>query len=342
MSVELKQLQADIESGAEDDVIAGVERFLAGLATDSFTVSAVLAPDATVDAAAIGGSFAGMALIIVLGAALVIVMACNIVKRAMKGYIHGIPTFGGEGKIDALIDLVFRPIEWLHNKITDWMTSVYKNWAHDVVHFFQFMTLQAFPFLTGVPSSVQNTNLKPLYQRLAYQEGQIQKLQDDVRKLQHQTGTANVTPSPTSISLETRVKVLEHNYPQIYNNQVMLWNDLNKNASLEQDDARRIQKLESGLGQVRATQVTWPDVETALNNNVKPLEAEITRQGQQVTTNAQNIAHMSPLTLLLQPGMPGLRNLRKLEDDPCQCPQPRRLSIPDIETLALIEFAENG
>lgn len=111
-----------------------------------------------------------------------------------------------------------------------------------------------------------------------------------------------------------------------------------KQDSLE----NRLNDLSHSLGNLRQITTGWQDVVTEVQN----LSTGMVALGANTTASLQDhtrrIEHLSPLGLLLQPGIQGLKTLRQLEDTPCMCP--KLPNIPDAWGVALgiMEFVENG
>jgi hypothetical protein len=103
----------------------------------------------------------------------------------------------------------------------------------------------------------------------------------------------------------------------------------------------QFEALSTRIHGVRAVNVGFQDIE----NQIAALQRQLTHlEGQvqpQITANTQNIASVAPLAVLAVAGARGIDNLRRLEDNPCQCP---KLNLPDYlaEALAAYEFVTNG
>jgi hypothetical protein len=93
---------------------------------------------------------------------------------------------------------------------------------------------------------------------------------------------------------------------------------------------------------VRAVSTSWQDVELQVEN----LGSLTTQFIDEVSVELGHVVNvqkqMEPLSLLLEPGIPGLRNLRKLEDNICQCPKFANIPNELGTALAVLEFVENG
>jgi uncharacterized protein YoxC len=93
---------------------------------------------------------------------------------------------------------------------------------------------------------------------------------------------------------------------------------------------------------VRAVSASWQDIEQQLENlgslTTQFIDETAAELGHVTAVQTQ----MLPLTLLLEPGISGLRNLRKLEDNICQCPKFANIPNELGTALAVLEWVENG
>lgn len=100
--------------------------------------------------------------------------------------------------------------------------------------------------------------------------------------------------------------------------------------------------LSQSVHAIRAVTVGYQDIQRELEN----LGSLMTSFVDETATELQRLdgeqKHMAPLGLLLGPGLPGLRNLRTLEDNMCQCPKLPNIPRLHPELLAMYEFVTNG
>lgn len=82
-----------------------------------------------------------------------------------------------------------------------------------------------------------------------------------------------------------------------------------------------VQTLLAQTGAVRAVNVGWQDMATELTNVQAEVQRLINVTYPQIQDLEGKVITLLPLGVLLAAGAEGIDNLRKLEDDPCQCPQ---------------------
>lgn len=152
----------------------------------------------------------------------------------------------------------------------------------------------------------------------------------------------NPTYVPNQSTLPEQLHILQGQIHVLYQNQSTMYADLQKVVadltSLYQD----VQTLSKGLIGTRAIEAGFTDFETRVDDAIKQLHDFESRIGPQVGQNTRSINELEPLSLLLQPGMRGLQNLRKLEDDPCQCPKFKGIGNDTGTELAIELMVAHG
>lgn len=103
-----------------------------------------------------------------------------------------------------------------------------------------------------------------------------------------------------------------------------------------------INSLYSALNGVRVTQWGVQDYLKNLDDSIKKLDYDYGQLAPKVENNTQHIHLLNPLGQLLYLGQPGLNNLKRLEDNPCQCESWPQQSVPDSQMLAAWEFLSHG
>lgn len=82
-----------------------------------------------------------------------------------------------------------------------------------------------------------------------------------------------------------------------------------------------VEHLLSVTGAVRAVNVGWQDMAHELTNVQAEVQRLVSVTYPAITDLEGKVRTLYPLGVLLAAGAVGLENLRKLEDNPCQCPQ---------------------
>lgn len=252
------------------------------------------------------------------------------------------------------VPLVGRPTVKLINQfwppttpLTDWAARKYESL---VGHLWNDLTNIVGYFATRyvlthhhapIPSNTPST--EPFTGTSAFIQHEIDNLNSKVNTLWSYVHNQTPTALPAGIvSLPEQLYKLQQDIQIVYHNQSSLLHDIQVAFSEIHTIGQHVEQLTHQLGSLRAVQVGWVEFEQQANQSLEQLRSVESHLAERIDTNSRSIAELSPLTLLLEPGIPGLRNLRKLEDKPCQCPQPRILKPPEIEALAMIEFIENG
>lgn len=103
---------------------------------------------------------------------------------------------------------------------------------------------------------------------------------------------------------------------------------------------RAVHDLASNLNMVRAVNAGLPDIQAQLDRLTNEVDRLSVGHVTVLQTHEQSLGMLAPLALLVTGGAAGLRNLRRLEDDPCLCPH-----LPDVPNmlgtaLAAMQFAK--
>lgn len=110
----------------------------------------------------------------------------------------------------------------------------------------------------------------------------------------------------------------------------------------QQHQDQEIATLRSIVGGVRAVTVGAQDVITILDHLRTTIEAIQAQQGAELAHHTAELAQLAPLLSLLYLGERGLDNLRKLEQNPCQCPRLPGFNPLELDAFGVYEFLTNG
>lgn len=196
----------------------------------------------------------------------------------------------------------------------------------------------------GGPSSVL-TNLQTrvdiLERAVANIEGVNAHQAAEITALQrHVYGTSPNTGQITTI--EERVYRLEQGYYVIAHDLNVLHSDVVTLDKAVQTVQSELTPLEQNLNAVRAVQFGVQDVLSTVENMTKLLQDEMTAIMPEVQANTDELLLLHPLHQLLYLGQPGLNKLKRLEENPCQCPSFGGISSPLLEALAIEVGIANG
>lgn len=155
--------------------------------------------------------------------------------------------------------------------------------------------------------------------------------------------TPAITPSQAQFTVLTQrvshllntLPAMVHDINVIQANQVQFSTDLNNLKN-------EIHGLEANLGSVRAIQFGVQDALNELTSTAQQLTYDYGQLAPEVQAHTNQLHSMHPLEQLLYLGQPGINNLKKLEENPCQCPAYPGLSGDMAGALALYEFITNG
>lgn len=182
-------------------------------------------------------------------------------------------------------------------------------------------------------------------QNVHYLQQEILALQYEIEHIKQQVTVNHTTNTTTQIinpQIWPEIHALQSDVHHLQTAMTHVYAELgNANARIGAVE-HAFNNLSNELHGVRSVLAGWQDVEREIERSISTLTHEYNTVRNEQHNHTRQIAQLSPLALLLQPGIRGLRNLRKLEDNPCQCP--RFMNIPNElgTALALLEWVENG
>lgn len=276
-----------------------------------------------------------------------VVFTLHQIKDWMKQGFSRMPKVIGKPLV-RLTDLLILPEEKLLNSLLDSLgqhshTALHAHvqltgWALQQDPLYQELT--AGTFLQPKPT-YQQPYIGPSVDPTAGLQREIDQLKKQVAKLGYAIGVAQNhegVPQPFVNQVHELQRVQHYQTNALLN----LQGEMNAVRAKQDSVENRLNDLSHSLGNLRQVTTGWQDVVTEVGN----LSTAVVALGVGTTAALQDhtrrIEHLSPLGLLLQPGISGLRTLRQLEDTPCMCP--KIPNIPDAwgVALGLMEFVENG
>ncbi len=348
---------------AAPDLIADVESFLGIAATDSITAAVPAVAEAgavTVEVA--GEATAALGLWPFVLILLITLCTLRVMENAIIYPFGLIPHFGSD--VQGAIKSGFR---WLDN-----FENAIINLILNTVGRLITAALTLFTFMLGITlPRVQAPQSTPVPNHTGYaSEDEIQRLQAQINTLNKAVGTLEFTldpvatpfnppaSAPGSTTNTTQVtQVIKVGVPQTVWDQIHhlegqmtavhtsiadLYGRTDRLTNTATSLEKQFAQLSSEIHAVRAVSASWQDIEQQLENlgtlTTQLADETAAELGKVTAVQTQ----MLPLTLLLEPGIKGLRNLRKLEDNICQCPKFANIPNELGTALAVLEFVENG
>lgn len=248
------------------------------------------------------------------------------VGKGLAGIVHG----------------MFRPVDLLKNS----MLSAFNALMQDI--WGDLFTVGAAVVEVTLPrtSHGKGLNLKAdgatLQREVSGLQRQINHLQDEVTNLSRSVHGANTQPVVNLRPLVDVLHGIQNDVNTLYHNQTVLQGELARALGNIPQVQHELDQLRQRTASIHAVEVTITDLINNLERTQRDMSHTMARQGTAIQVNNAQLRRLSPLELLLQPGMRGLRNLRKLEDNPCQCKGVGGLPLSVGDPLALLEFIENG
>lgn len=292
------------------------------------------------------GESAGVALVDLCGWPVLlvffaIVLICRLFENVIVGLVGTLVFFNHSGG-RAWARARFRFIDNLENRVLQYMEKLV---AH-MLHSFARCVL----WVLGVNGILHSgTVVQPRANpKNTATEGEVQYLQREINKLQSQVGyltthlgTAATTTVPSS-TIPQQVHYLEHQVDLIRSDLHAFSTGLNYALQTMTQLENRVSTLSQSYTGIRHEVLGLQDMGAELDNVQRTLTSFQNATSRSLDTLTSHMTHVWPLTLLLQPGISGLRNLRKLEDNICQCPKFGGIPNELGTALAVMEYVENG
>lgn len=343
MSVQLEEVLSELEHPISlselPDIFARIQTdILLRSALSAGATEAVGGLEASTVVAAIGTAITLLPLML-LAALLIFIM--SFWRRVLLDIVKPIPIAGPH--LVQFVSFIFPP----PIGITDWAARKYEallghlwNDITNAVGYFatRFVMIHHINATTSGGTTVVNHPAD-----LSHVEDQIHYLTNQYESLWNYIHNHPAGPLPQGlVTLPEQIYKLQQDVQVLYHNQQSLHTDVVTALHMIHQVNTSVETLGSELTSVRSVQVGWQDFVDQANKSFDELRTVENHLAQRIDNNTRSIGELAPLSLLLEPGIRGLRNLRKLEDKPCQCPQPKFMSPRQIEALAMLEYIENG
>lgn len=336
----VERLGAD--SGAFLDIgttLAEIETFLAASATGEVGVAAGATALAGVSAAS-GGivDLAGVAVIVLL---LILALMLGWLEDGLAQLIPpSTPWIGSRWA--ALVHFMFSPVDQFRRAVARLLAQVMSVALvafRDLVHWALFLAIPQ----PGTPlDTVINQWVEPVHHEVDTLWSWVQQIAGEVTNLRQQSsGVGTGSPGGGGVpggrldQLEQRVATIETTLTHVSQQlaQVVAQNAV---------EDREIATLRSIVYGVRAASVGAQDVFTQLDRLRTTIESVQAQQGTLLSHHTAQLTQLEPLLTLLYLGRRGLDNLRKLENNPCQCPRLPGFNPLELDAFGVYEFLTNG
>lgn len=281
-------------------------------------------------------------------AVLALVVAFRILEVELNFIADHLPFGIGASQLRTLTHNLFSPIDSLES----WVANLLWDAAQMTGKGLYVMLHVAVLYFVGdagnfgkLNSTQQLKQLQHEYNDLIHKynvmEKQIYALQNELP-----APTIDVTNPLSTVqvptSLTTRVKRLEDKQITIVHNVNVLHGDYNRLSQNQTNFAGRLSHLEDNYRAVRSEQYGVQDTLAEFTATVAVLAGTVASISPKVDSSVRQLAVMQPLEQLLYLGQPGITNLQKLEQNPCQCDSWPQQSVPNSQMLAAWEFLSHG
>lgn len=339
-------LDQEIRQFAEQELNpAGVgdaaERFLQTLGRVAVPALPLAAPEAVETTGAIvAGLVEAMGGWIVLLCLLIALVIYRVMEGAMLNIAGNVPLAGGHLK------------SWLRT----WFNFVdgIENWIIGKVVQLTMMLVQSLLAFIGLGIDIHYSNRSVVQPKPRANPtnvatiADINHLQDEINALAYALGqvhtgtTTQVINNPVPQTIVNQLHAVESSVVQLRKDMTQAYRKIDQLVATDTSLNKQVQQLVASLHDIRHVAVGWQDVVTSLAGLAQQVTTLSNTVEPAIAQNTRTIAMLMPLTMLLAPGLPGLRNLRKLEDNMCQCPKVGNVGNELGTMLAMYEFVTNG
>lgn len=326
---------------SDASLIGDVESFLGLAGTDSITAAVptiVEAGAVTVEVAGEATATIGLWPVVLI---LLLVLCTLRVLENVIIYPFGLIPFAG-GRVQQAVRQTFRWLDGFENMIINYLVRTVEQLIQAVLTLFTFLLGITLPRVQPAPQTL------PANHTGYATEAEIHFLQSEINVLKSAVGTIQYVTLDKTVTvgvpqtvwdqihhLEGQMHAVQTSIGDLYGRTDRLTNTV---TSLE----HQFQSLTGEIHAVRAVSAGWQDIEQQLAT-LGTLTTQLADEtAAQMGTITAHQTQMLPLALLLEPGIKGLRNLRKLEDNICQCPKFANIPNELGTALAVLEFVENG
>lgn len=296
------------------DLIQGSMRYAGEAAAAGEGAEAV-----DVAVAAASSLFDGTA-ILLLGLLAVILYLCYYLHVVIRNVAGRIP-LGIGSKLQAVVDMWFA---W-ETPVGGWVAENMNHAAVGMMHGFAMAVQWALQRTRGIYPAVIDSTIenytRPIVSDLAHLHVDFNHLWSWVNQLSHVVGHDAVSVANPGGAVVDQVHELQRQVAHVMDLQVQTSGQLavlnGTLAAIEAD----FSLLSAHVVGVRAVNVGFQDLVTEVQTLQTEVHSLQTHTIATVDTHTGQINTLFPLGILLDAGAVGLRNLRKLEDNPCQCPR---------------------
>jgi archaellum component FlaC len=184
--------------------------------------------------------------------------------------------------------------------------------------------------------------VEPVHHEVDHLWSWVSQINNWVNEIAHDIGGLSAGPAQNSIPTKDQIAAIQKALAVT-----------NARVEQNQDDVamlvHRVEQVEDDLGAlanhltgVRAINVNLPDIQNEVAKMLAELKAFEMGIQPRVAANTSTLGELAPLAVLALAGPRGIGNLRRLQDNPCQCPQLPNVGGILAEALAAYEFVTNG
>lgn len=313
--------------------------------------------------AALVAYFGGWIAVIIILVILLLVITLRMIEYALRRVTGAIPGWLGGDKVSSIIGDIFSPIDSLENYVVDRLVDALTALMTALMTMLRFAIIYIMGDTSLITPASEMIHVKTLeveyadlYRKYNYLAGQVAALSDLIdaqNYLPHPiptplppytpgTTTTTIVNTPIPATLLERITRLETHQTQLVHNQNALHADYNTLAHNETVFNSKLTAIEAALGGVRATQYGVQSTMTEFHNLINGVQHELGQLAPEVDAAVRQLLLMQPLEQLLYLGARGINNLKKLEQDMCQCPRYQRVPSDDSEALAVLGFMAHG
>ena len=267
----------------------------------------------------IASALVAVALFIVLALMTFGVMLLSFIFAFLRLALSKVPLVGNGLKhlTDVTAFAVDPMITWIAGEADHALSNV----LNGVVSLVHWAIRQPSNAVQDVSAAIVAAGVAPVKAEVDHLWAWVNHISNAVVTLQHELAAFPVTTAIGRVTIADQLHTAQNDIGR-------LWGAVSGIHTTLDQEAARINGLESNLDTlvrhvtgVRALNVGFQDIVSEisqLENAVKGLASDTLPR---IDLNAQNIARLIPLAILADAGVEGIRNLRRLEDDICQCPR---------------------
>jgi hypothetical protein len=272
------------------------------------------------DEAAAGSLFSIWGWIVFFGvaAAIVVLYTMEQILLGLAGVLPG--QFGIQGHATSFVHWVFGPLDALLNLLNSWATTLAKDTVHGWIDWLDWIlphthTIESLRAAgsTGSGAGASAQMLAEIVGQLLYQQGEIAALQAAIAL----PGAVPVAPPST---FPTQIHQMQAELQNLNQRVTALEGTASGHTTTLTQLGTDLLAIQAELHGIRASTSTLPEIETGIQVQIAAVNSQLVALQAESLVQTAAIHDLSPLMLLVLAGAAGLENLRKLEDNICQCP----------------------